>query len=296
MLELERFAVPPGSRPHDVAPAADGGVWFTAQGSGHLGWLDPESGQTRMIVLGPGSAPHGVVIDDDGAAWVTDSGQNAIVRVTGAADTVTVWPLPAGHPNANLNTATLDGNGVLWFSGQNGVYGSLDPATGEMAVYDAPRGRGPYGMATDPAGGVWLASLAGSYLGRIDIANGDIEVIDPPTPAAGVRRVWADSAGAIWISEWNAGKVGRYEPRTGEWTEWALPGDGPMAYSVYVDNLDAVWLTDFSADTVVRFDPGSETFLSFDLPGSPGSVRQMLGRPGEVWGAESATDHLVVIR
>jgi virginiamycin B lyase len=28
---------------HDVAPAPDGGVWFTAQRSGHLGWFDPRA-------------------------------------------------------------------------------------------------------------------------------------------------------------------------------------------------------------------------------------------------------------
>ena len=32
---------------HDVAPAPDGGVWFTAQRSGHLGWFDPKSGTHR---------------------------------------------------------------------------------------------------------------------------------------------------------------------------------------------------------------------------------------------------------
>ena len=34
---LRSFPVPAGSRPHDVAPALDGGVWYTAQGSGKLG-------------------------------------------------------------------------------------------------------------------------------------------------------------------------------------------------------------------------------------------------------------------
>src|SRR5689334_20332590 len=33
---LKEFPVPRGSGPHDVAPAQDGGVWFTAQRSGHL--------------------------------------------------------------------------------------------------------------------------------------------------------------------------------------------------------------------------------------------------------------------
>ena len=33
-LVATEFDVPAGSHPHDVAPAADGGVWYTAQGSG----------------------------------------------------------------------------------------------------------------------------------------------------------------------------------------------------------------------------------------------------------------------
>src|SRR5258706_11513000 len=66
---------------HDVAPAPDGGVWFTAQRSGHLGWFDPAKGQTELIALGRGSAPHGVIQGPDKAAWITDGGQGAIVRV-----------------------------------------------------------------------------------------------------------------------------------------------------------------------------------------------------------------------
>lgn len=32
------------------------------------------------------------------------------------------------------------------------------------------------------------------------------------------------------------------------------------------------------------------------MPSEPANVRQLLGRPGEVWGAESGVDKLVVIR
>ena len=56
---------------HDVAPAPDGGVWFTAQASGHLGWFEPASGRTELIALGAGSSPHGVIQGPDGAAWIT---------------------------------------------------------------------------------------------------------------------------------------------------------------------------------------------------------------------------------
>ncbi len=292
----EAFPVPSGSRPHDVAPAVDGGVWYTAQGAAALGWLDPSTGETLHVALGAGSRPHGVIVGADGDAWVTDSGLNAIVRVEDETHEVTVYPLPADRPGANLNTATFDARGVLWFTGQSGIVGRLDPATGEMAVFDSPRGRGPYGIAATTGDDVYFASLAGSYVGHIDVATDTITVLEPPTNAQGARRVWPDSQGRIWVSEWNAGAVARYDPATGDWREWDLPGNAPRTYSVYVDEFDHVWLSDFGANTLVRFNPESEDFESFPLFGNPANVRQLLGRDGEVWGAESAADQLVVIR
>jgi virginiamycin B lyase len=294
--ERQIYDVPAGSGPHDVAPAADGGVWYTAQRSGELGHLDPATGDSRQVDLGPGSRPHGVIVGPDDAAWITDGGLNAIVRVEPRTEAVEVFPLPADRPDANLNTAAFDARGQLWFTGQNGVYGRLDPRSGEMAVFDAPQGRGPYGITATPDGEIYFVSLAGSYLARVDLESGAATVIEPPTADQGARRVWSDSQGRLWISEWNAGQVGRYDPAAGEWREWPLPGDDPQAYSVYVDERDAVWLTDFGGNQIVRFDPATEEFMTFPNPGQPGEVRQMLGREGEVWAPESATDRLVVIR
>ncbi len=278
-----------------MAPAADGGVWYTAQGSGELGWLDPESGETVHIPLGAGSRPHGVIVGQDGVAWVTDGGLNAIVSVDPATDELNVFPLPPERPDANLNTAAFDGLGRLWFTGQNGIYGVLDITTGDMEVFDAPFGRGPYGIAATPLGTVFYASLAGSYVGLIG-ADGAVTVLDPPTSGQGARRVWSDSRGSIWVSEWNSGQLSRYVPETEEWTTWPLPGAAPQAYAVYVDELDVVWVSDFGGNAMHRFDPSTEAFETFDLPSSPSNVRQILGRPGEVWGAESAADQLIVIR
>lgn len=295
-FETQRFAVPSGAGPHDVAPAADGGVWYTAQRQGALGYLDPKTGKTRQIALGPGSAPHGVIVGADGAAWVTDSGLNAVVRVDPKTDAVAVYRLPADRGNANLNTATFDKRGRVWFTGQSGIYGVLDPATKEIHVFDAPRGAGPYGIATTPDGSVWYASLANSYIGRIDVESGRVEVIEPPTKAQGARRVWSDGQGRVWVSEWTAGQVAVYDSASQSWAERKLPGARPQAYAVYVDERGAVWLSDFGANALVRYDPTTTEFKSFALEGRPGNIRQINGRPGEVWGAESATDHIVVVR
>jgi virginiamycin B lyase len=293
-VQVTEYPILAGAGPHDVAPAPDGIVWYTAQASGELGRFDPATGEARHIPLGTGSSPHGVIVGPDGAPWITDSGLNAIVRVDPVTETVEVFPLPG--PNANLNTATFDSDGILWFTGQNGIYGRLDPVTEEIHVFDAPRGRGPYGITTTPDGDVYYASLAGSHLASINRATGEATVIEPPTPDQGARRVWSDSQGRLWVSEWNVGQLGMYDPETETWEEWRLPGTNPRPYAVYVDDQDDVWLSDFGANTLVRFDPDTEMFEVFPLENAGANIRQILGRPGEVWGAESGTDHLVRVK
>jgi virginiamycin B lyase len=223
-LRVREFVVPSGTHPHDVVPARDGGIWFTAQGSGRLGWLNPTTGKTTFTRLGSGSAPHGVIVGPDGAPWITDGALNAIVRVDPRTRKVRRFPLPAGSGYANLNSATFDKRGVLWFTGQSGVYGRLDPKVGKVRVFRAPRGEGPYGITTTPSGGVYYASLAGSYVGRIDVRTGKATVLRPPTAG-----------------------------------------------------------------------PATEEFTSIELPSADAAVRQIHGRPGEVWAAESGTDKLVLV-
>jgi virginiamycin B lyase len=77
---------------------------------------------------------------------------------------------------------------------------------------------------------------------------------------------------------------------------WALPESGSGAYAVFVDDKDQVWLTDFTANAIVHFDPVMEKFERFPSSKRGASVRQLAGRPGEVWGGESGTDRLVVVR
>jgi virginiamycin B lyase len=185
---------------------------------------------------------------------------------------------------------------VLWFTGQNGIFGRLDPKTGAIAVFDAPRGTGPYGIATTPDGQIFFASLAGNYLGQIDLETGAVTVLEAPVPRQGARRVWSDSRGAVWITGWNSGDLFRYDSKAKTWAHWHLPGNEPQPYAVYVDETDAVWVSDWGANAILRFDPKSEKFDSFPLPDPYASVRQLAGRTGEVWGAESGADKLFVLK
>ncbi len=179
-----------------------------------------------------------MVVGPDAAPWVTDGGLNAIVRVDPSTGALRWFPVP--RPGADLNTLTFDGRGMLHFTGQDGVYGKVDPAGG-VDVYEAPRGRGPYGIATTPDGTPWFSSLAGSYIARVDPATARLDLVETATPGAGARRVWSDSSGGLWVSEWFAGNLGRYDPRARQWKEWKLPKTQPQPYAVYVDVEDTVW-------------------------------------------------------
>jgi virginiamycin B lyase len=95
---------------------------------------------------------------------------------------------------------------------------------------------------------------------------------------------------------WNSGDLFRYDSKSKSWARWHLPGDGPQPYAVYVDETDAVWVSDWSANAILRFDPKTEKFEAFPLPDRYAGVRQLAGRKGEVWGAESRADKLFVVK
>jgi virginiamycin B lyase len=295
-LATTYFPVAAGVHPHDVAAATQPGgpVYYTGQAVGKLGILDPASGHSVEIALGERSAPHGIIVGPDRAAWITDGGANAIVRVDSDTHAITRWVLPASAPNANLNTPTFDRRGRLWFTGQAGYYGRLDPASGHIDIWRAPGGAGPYGMTTTPSGDVYYASLAGNHIAHVDVDTGKASVIAPPTANQGARRVWSDSKGNVWVSYWNTGQVGRYDPAAQAWREWKLPGRA-HAYAVWVDPDDNVWLSDWSTNAIIRFDPRTERFTAFPSDREHADVRELQGRAHETWGAESGTDRLVRI-
>jgi virginiamycin B lyase len=294
--EMTFYQLPSGAYPHDVAPAPDGSVWISGQRQGFAGRFDPKTGQLEKIPLGDGAAPHGVIIGPDGNAWFTEGGQNAIARVDTKTKAVTLFPLPKDFARANLNTLVFDKRGIVWYTGQNGVHGRVDPATGKVDAWASPKGRGPYGITLTPAGEIWYASLAGDHIAHVEPASGEPTVIEPPRKGVGPRRIWSDSKGMLWVSFWHGGGIGRYDPATKIWTTYPMPESKSGTYSVYVDDKDRVWATDWLANAIQRFDPVAETFTTFRSDKKSANVRQMLGRPGEAWGGESGTDRLVVIR
>src|SRR3954469_15183978 len=95
--ERQVYQVPKSAYPHDVAPAPDGKVWYSAQQIGALGILDLKTGGARHIPLGKGSAPHGVIHVGKGRGRAPDPGP----RGGGVAAGVGHKP-PYGYPHRRI--------------------------------------------------------------------------------------------------------------------------------------------------------------------------------------------------
>ena len=170
----------------------------------------------------------------------------------------------------------------------------MEPATGRLELFEAPRGHDPSGITTTPDGDVYHASLAGRHIARIDTATGRATVLELPTEGQGARRICSDSRGRLWIASGTPGSSGcttraRIRGESGGYPvqrRSRTPSTLPSATG---------FGSAFGANALVRFDPETERFTEFPLPSDPANVRQLLGRPGEVWGAESAADALVVV-
>ena len=208
---------------------------------------------------------------------------------------VTSYPMPAVAEGANLNTAAFDGDGILWFTGQAGMVRTGRPGDGQRrGLRRASRSRS-IRHHRDARGDIYYASLAGSYLGAVDTETGQVTVLEPPTAGAGVRRAWSDSS---------VGSGSRVERRPGRglrpdrWVLARVATAGRCATGVRgLRRRARRGVADRFRDRRYRsLRPGQRDFQSFPPETTPSAVRQLLGRDGEVWGAESAADRLVVVR
>ena len=298
---VDVIELPDGARPYSVAPQTFGKVWYTSQGpsegTGALGILDPATNEVDEIAIGEGSQPKTVVEGPDRAAWIVDSGLNAIVRIDVTLEEVRSWPLPDDRGDAGLVGAVFDDDGVLWFTGEAGIYGRFDHESGDMEIFDAPGGHGLDGITLTPDGDLYVASPQGHQIARIDRESGQAEVIAPPTPDQGARDVDSDTQGRIWVTEENSGQISRYSPQSGEWEAWEVPGESSRPYAILVDDRDVAWLSDMGSNEVHVFDTSQEEFVArYPLSPDGGEVRHIVEGLNEVWLPESALSRIMLIR
>ena len=219
--ELRRYEIEEGTNPHTVIVDEDGYPWYAGNRNARIGKLDPATGELEIFPTGEARDPHTMVLDGRGNIWFTAQQSNYVGRLdmsTGEVDLV-----EAHDERARPYGIILDDEGNPWVSLFNTPYViRVDPRTMEVTRFSkaSPESRSRR-IEWTPGGAegyVWYGDEARGYLGRIDVATG--EVTEWQTPGGSGSRPYAltkDDQDRLWLSETGPEKqlVG-FDPRTEE--------------------------------------------------------------------------------
>ena len=236
---FKEWDVPAGARPHGLLVDKQGIVWYTGNGNGTIGRLDPVSGKvTEYETPSHGGGPHTLVISDAGVIWFTMQSGDKIGRLDTKGGQISEYKTSGGPYGL-----TLDKAGMVWFCrmGDNKL-GRLDPQSGQMSELSTGRGSLPRRIATGPDGMLWVTLYGNGKLLKVDPAAMKI-VKEYPLPAGngGPYAVTVDGAGIVWVNEINTDTVVRLDPANGQQRVVQLPSRNVGIRKMIVDANGRLW-------------------------------------------------------
>jgi streptogramin lyase len=270
-------------QPHDCVVDSHGIVWYNDIGGGHLGRLNPKTGEIKewtTPILKPG-LPDGsrdIELDKDGNVWLGMLHQEAIARFDTKTEKFTTWNFPSeGIPTTGAGNVllTINPDGTVWFKTSSSLKAyKLDPRTGKVVSYETSNNT--YGSATNSQGNLYLLNLNVHTMGELDAKTGKLAVYPVPTPRSGPRRGRTDSQDRLWYGAYYTGKVGMFDTKTKQFKEWDIP---PAPYSgcyyAMIDHKGEVWCGSELTDSAYRLDTATGQVTSYLLPTLEANIQRI---------------------
>ena len=237
---FKEWELPDGARPHGLVVAADGKIFYTGNGNGSIGELDPSSGKVvDHFTPSKGGNPHTPVIDGDGNIWFTGQGGGYLGKLDRKSGKITEIPMSGGPYGL-----AIDKQGRIWVCrmGANAL-GIYDPKTGKTDELRTGSGSRPRRMAASPDGSIWVTYYGNGILAKIDPAAKKV-VKEYPMPAGnggGPYAVTVDGAGRVWANEIDTDTVALFDPKTEKFRVFELPSKGVGIRKAIVDAEGRYW-------------------------------------------------------
>ena len=291
--KISEWSVPTPRFARDPAPGPDGNIYIAVMQGNRIARFDTKAKTFKEWDLPDGARPHGLVVAKDGKVLYTGNGNGSIGELDPATGKVVshFTPSKGGSPH----TIVLDDEGNAWFTGQRGYLGKLDRRSGK--VTEIPMDGGPYGLAIDKQGRIWVCRMGANALGIHDPKTGKTEELRTSSGSR-PRRIATAPDGMLWVTYYGNGMLAKVDPAAMKVVkEYPMPA-GPRAgpYAVTVDAAGRVWANEIDTDTVAVLDPKTEKFRVFQLPTSGAGIRKaIVDAEGRYWYMGSHNGKLGVI-
>ncbi len=290
--KIAEWPVPTPKFARDPAPGPDGNIYITVMQGDRIARFDTKTQKFNEWNLPAGAHPHGLLVDKEGRVWYTGNGNGTIGELDPSTGTVTEHRTPSG---GSPHTLVIDDAGAIWFTNQSGSVGRLDRASGIITEYKMSGG--PYGLALDKRGNVWVCRMSADRMGIIEPKTGKISELYMG-PGSQPRRSAAAPDGTLWVTLYGNGKLAHVDPAAGKIIrEYEMPaGANGGPYAVTVDGAGRVFANEIETDTVAMLDPKTGQFRVFRLPSKNVGIRKaIIDAEGRYWYMGSHNGRLGVI-
>jgi virginiamycin B lyase len=290
--KISEWPVPTPKFARDPAPGPDGNIYITVMHADRIARFDTKTHQFKEWDLPSGAHPHGLLVDSSGKVWYTGNGNGTLGELDPATGKLIEHRAPSG---GSPHTLVIDDSGAIWFTSQSGYVGRFDRSSGKFTEYRMSGG--PYGIALDKLGKVWVCRMGADKMGIIDSKTGKIGELYMG-PGAMPRRVAAAPDGSLWVTLYGNGRLAHIDPAAAKVVrEYEMPaGERGGPYAVAVDGAGRVLASEIERDTVAMLDPKTGQFRVFRLPSRNVGIRKaIVDAQGRFWYMGSHNGRLGVI-
>jgi virginiamycin B lyase len=210
--------------------------------------------------------PHEVAVDSDGNGWVSQRRGGHLGRLDPKTLVYTdVAPPPAPSKFLRLNGIRSGPNNKLWVmdGGPNRRWLSYDTRAREFSVFELPKTKTGNAsgntMRVHPNGTVWLNSIAGNQVIRLDPRTRQFTFFDVPAGVKAGRTanpygMAIAGDGMIWFAENAMNKMGRIDPVTGKIDEFDIPVEDSIPRKMGTDAEGNIWVGLHGAGKLMKID------------------------------------------
>ena len=284
--------------PHDVAPDAQGNIWFTSHKTRYIGKLDPKTGIVTeyTIPLTPGAMPgtQHIAIDKNGIAWISENWAHQLDRLDPQTGQVRQFRIDTTTPInvPNFGNFAMAPDGFVWDSRGGGRVRKISSETGKIVQEFQLQADNSFDSVLSPDGKQWAGSgLAnrGNTLEMLDIETGKWLNLNSGGHVMTARRGGFDPFGNVWFGG-SDGAVIELDAKAARIEEnWPPIAPHPYTdfYEAMPDKNGEVWAGVLHGRQMLRFDPKRSHWSVYQMPEPYSYDRRTyidsLTRPVTVW-------------